>query len=73
MNRLRHSIRFAAIIFCCTLMTGACRGEHAVKRPPQAIAGTLDLRTWEFGADGPVDLSGDYEFYWQRLLAPGAG
>lgn len=40
------------------------------KDPPRAIQGVLDLSQWDFARDGPVELSGEYEFYWQQHLAP---
>ena len=46
--------------------------EWSRPRPPEAIQGVLDLRGWNFESDGPVDLTGEYEFYWQRHLLPEA-
>jgi PAS domain S-box-containing protein len=40
------------------------------KKPPMAIKGVLDLSQWDFETNGPVALSGEYEFYWQQHLAP---
>ncbi|MCK7478047.1 MAG: hypothetical protein M0C28_11935 [Candidatus Moduliflexus flocculans] len=31
----------------------------------------LDLRGWDFTRDGPVELAGEFEFYWGRHLDPG--
>ncbi len=39
------------------------------KDQPRAIKGVLDLSNWDFEKDGPVELSGEYEFYWQQHLA----
>jgi PAS domain S-box-containing protein len=39
-------------------------------RPPQAHRGEIDLRKWDFRANGPVDLIGEWEFYWQRHVSP---
>ena len=44
--------------------------EWSGPRPPEALQGVLDLRGWDFESDGPVDLTGEYEFYWQRHLLP---
>jgi len=46
--------------------------EWSRPRPPEAIQGVLDLRGWNFESDGPVDLTGEYEFYWQQHLLPAA-
>ena len=37
---------------------------------PQALNGILDLNDWNFHRDGMVNLDGQWEFYWQELLAP---
>jgi PAS domain S-box-containing protein len=38
--------------------------------PPQAVRGMIDLRGWDFNANGPADLVGEWEFFWQRHLSP---
>ncbi len=48
----------------------ACRHDTTRRIPPRAIEGVLDLSDWNFKKDGPVDLSGEYEFYWSRHLLP---
>lgn len=47
-------------------------GCAIVRRPvnPEADAGVLDLTGWNFATDGPIDLAGEWEFYWDRLLGP---
>jgi PAS domain S-box-containing protein len=40
------------------------------KRQPYATRGMLDLSDWDFAQNGPVALSGEYEFYWHQHLAP---
>lgn len=37
---------------------------------PRALKGFLDLSDWDFEKDRTVDLSGEYEFYWQQHLSP---
>ena len=37
---------------------------------PLAVAGVLDLREYNFKADGPVNLDGEFEFYWDQMLNP---
>jgi PAS domain S-box-containing protein len=46
----------------------ACQQNPTGKTPPKAIRGVLDLTGWDFERDGPVDLSGEWEFYWQQHL-----
>lgn len=39
--------------------------------PPKAVNGVLDLRSWNFPRNGPVDLEGTWEFYWNSLYSAG--
>jgi PAS domain S-box-containing protein len=32
--------------------------------------GVLDLTDWDLDKDGPLDLAGEWEFYWNRHLSP---
>jgi two-component system sensor histidine kinase ChiS len=36
---------------------------------PRVIAGTIDLRNWNFDTDGPVQLDGEWEFYWKYFIS----
>ncbi|WP_020617883.1 ATP-binding protein [Paenibacillus daejeonensis] len=38
---------------------------------PQAQNGVIDLTAWDFLDQETVKLDGEWEFYWQQLLAPG--
>lgn len=51
-----------AIIFCINLIL------DIIPKEPKAEKGVLDLRGWDFAQDGPVQLNGEWEFYWNRLL-----
>ncbi|MCP4542764.1 MAG: PAS domain S-box protein, partial [Chloroflexi bacterium] len=59
------------------LALAGCAGEgQGPKTPPQAVAGVLDLRDWDFERDGSIDLAGEWEFYWEQLYEgtePGLG
>ena len=37
---------------------------------PAAQRGVLDLAGWDMDRDGPIALHGQWEIYWDRLLAP---
>ena len=40
---------------------------------PLAVRGVLDLRQYNFKSEGPIDLSGEFEFYWNQMLNPAMG
>ena len=52
-----------ALMFACV-----CTLYAESNTQPKAVKGVLDLRNWNFDRDGPVDLSGEYAFYWDQLL-----
>jgi PAS domain S-box-containing protein len=65
---LRKSIFLPVFLFLALVGTGGC--EFGYPKPPVAVQGVLDLTRWDFGRRGPVDLSGEYEFYWNQHLSP---
>jgi PAS domain S-box-containing protein len=61
---------FLALIILPSLFFPACSPAFQERIPPQAVKGVLDLTQWDFKRDGPIDLEGEYEFYWKRHLEP---
>ena len=59
---------FAALALVIFLSGLGCVNQ-AIHRPV-AKDGVLDLSGWDAARDGPVALDGQWEFYWDRLLAP---
>lgn len=65
-------LRFAGIglaLVSLLLFAGCSQITHH-QNQPNATKGVLDLSNWDFEKDGPVDLSGEYEFYWQQHVRP---
>ncbi len=52
------------------IIFSACLNDSPRRIPPKAVKGVLDLVDWDFSKDGPVNLSGEWEFYWQQHLIP---
>ncbi|MCP4537593.1 MAG: GAF domain-containing protein [Chloroflexi bacterium] len=52
------------------LLLAACGQAQPPAQEPQAENGVLDLTNWDLAQDGPVNLSGEWEFYWGQLLQP---
>lgn len=42
---------------------------HA-QQVPVAVKGVIDLREYDFNAHGPLEIRGEYEFYWNQMLNP---
>ena len=51
------------LIFAC-----ACVLNAETPPRPKAVKGVMDIRGWDFDRNGPLDLAGEYEFYWKQLL-----
>ena len=56
----------AAVIIPLCLGAG-CGSGFFGKKQPLASKGTMDLRDWDFELDGPVNLTGEWEFYWEQF------
>ena len=54
------------LIFCCA----GCDRRPLLGGTPIARLGAADLRLWDFDRDGPCALSGEWEFFWKRLVPP---
>lgn len=65
-NKVRSIIIFLFILICILIM-GGC-GSTTEK--PRAVRGVLNLSQWDFEQNGPVQLDGEWEFYWNQLLMP---
>jgi PAS domain S-box-containing protein len=61
---------FLAFIIACLALFAACNDGLRERTPPEVVKGVLDLRDWDLKRDGPVNLTGEYEFYWNQHLGP---
>lgn len=61
-----------AIISILVILGGLYVAPSSNKQqlPPQVSQGKLDLTTWLFSQDNLVNLDGDWNFYWNKLLSP---
>ena len=58
---------FSVILFAII----ACKPNILDRTAPEVVNGVLDLSAWDFDKDGPVELNGKWEFYWNAQLMPG--
>jgi len=66
------SIIFILAVFTCLIFPAfiTCSHDSTLKKKPVSVRGVLDLRGWNFTKDGPLNLDGEWEFYWNRLIEP---
>ena len=58
------------VLIACLIFFSACLDDSPRRIPPKAVKGVLDLSDWDLKEDGPVDLIGEYEFFWMQHLRP---
>jgi PAS domain S-box-containing protein len=68
----RHKLYIIALPFMMAYLIffSACLNDSPQRIPPKAVKGVLDLSDWDLKKDGPVDLVGEYEFYWMQHRMP---
>ncbi|MCP4138495.1 MAG: SpoIIE family protein phosphatase [bacterium] len=65
-------MRCKIILFMlCVISAAACGGTYPDKDFPKSKDGILDLSTRDFEKKGPVELAGEWEFYWKQHIEPG--
>ena len=64
---MKYLIRHILLIFI-VLLSASCSNPH--RERPEIENGFLDISSWDFKEDGLVDLKGQWEFYWEKLLDP---
>jgi len=64
---MKYLIRHILLIVF-VLLSASCSDSQ--RKSPNIENGFLDLSSWDFEEDGLVNLNGDWEFYWEKLLEP---
>ena len=64
---MKYLIRHIPVIII-VLLSVSCTDNQNKK--PAVEKGFLDLSSWDFEEDGLVNLTGQWEFYWEKLLDP---
>lgn len=66
-GRDRKRIVYILIIVILIIVFAGCTGTNS-SRYPVIEKGQLDLTNWEFNRNNKINLDGEWEFYWNRLL-----
>jgi len=61
-------LRLLTICFITLTTLLGCQEKFSGKKPPLAQQGQLDLTGWSFTDDGPLDLSGQWQFVPKKFL-----
>lgn len=64
----RYLGRLLLLVWLVLVLGGCTPAVSGQRTLPQAVNGVLDLRGWNFDQDGPLNLNGEWEFYWEQLL-----
>jgi signal transduction histidine kinase len=65
-------MRIRTLTYLLALVLGALSNVYA-QQLPVAVEGVIDLSGHDFTRDGPVELTGEFEFYWNQMLNPAEG
>ena len=70
--KIKYNSRLAAfsLIIAYLIFFTACLNDSPRRIAPKAVSGVLDLTDWDLDNDGPLDLAGEWEFYWSQHLSP---
>jgi signal transduction histidine kinase len=64
------AMRIPFLTYSAGLLLVALTGLSARDPVPSAVRGVIDLRDYNFKAEGPLELKGEFEFYWNQMLNP---
>lgn len=70
MKKYGFALLIGVIFITLLPLYGVIRNMDSFQDNPQAKKGWMDLSQWSFTADGPVQLTGEWEFYRNQLLTP---
>ena len=64
-NIKKNQIIFVFLLF---LLFNNCISKSFISKKPKVIKGLLYLKEWDLEKDGPINLDGEWEFYWNNYL-----
>ncbi|MBA4368162.1 MAG: hypothetical protein C0403_11065 [Desulfobacterium sp.] len=58
-------------VVCILVIAGilGCEYKPSNQPNPRVVQGMLDLKNWDIHEQGPIALSGEWEFYWQQFIS----
>jgi two-component system, sensor histidine kinase and response regulator len=61
--------RFTVVCLLLVAVALGCKYKPSNQPNPRIVQGMLDLKNWDIQEQGPIALSGEWEFYWQQFLS----
>lgn len=65
---MSHRLKQALGLIILLISLSSVQGQN--EDPPVAHHGILNISDWDFEHDGKIKLTGEWEFYWDTLIAP---
>lgn len=69
-SRILKAVKWPSLLILCLFLVACNQTAATMQSASMAEHGVLDLRGWDFEADGAVNLAGEWAFYWEELLEP---
>lgn len=69
-RQFKYHLGHVIALLITTVAVTSCGYAREKTVVPTAQEGVLDLTDWNFSKRGTIDLNGEWEFYWQKLLTP---
>jgi len=66
LNNSNKTWLYILCIFMLFAFMTSCKFNRSKAEFPTAKDGMLDLTKWDFDENGPVNLNGEWEFYWEQ-------
>ena len=66
---MKKTVITISVLVILLSLFSSCQNQ-TTKEAPVAEKGVLDLREWDFEKDGAINLNGEWEMYWEKLLTP---
>ena len=63
-------MRILTLTYVTGLLLFALSNLCARESAHPAVKGVIDLRNYNFKREGPIELAGEFEFYWNQMLNP---
>ncbi|MBF0119592.1 MAG: response regulator [Desulfobacterales bacterium] len=68
MNQIKKTYNILFLILVILIFIQGCYNQNSKKKNPIAKNGVISLKNWDFEKEGMIELKGEWEFYFGKLL-----